>query len=151
MKTICLIHGIGGGIGALVHGFCAVVSIHIALGLIIKEPRGVCVRFCNVGSHMERSIRVFSYGCKVGKIDMQDRCYLQLMHPYLSYPSVGHLLHVMTSKQRKELRHGPSYGHRCITMRLAGQASGSLHRYSYFFAGSNTTYSSADVQDSRVA
>jgi hypothetical protein len=58
MKTIGLIHGIRGSICALVHGFRAVVSVHIASGLGIKEPRGVGMRFSNVGSHMKGSFAV---------------------------------------------------------------------------------------------
>ena len=132
MQTISLIHGIGGAIGAFVHGFCAVVSVHVALGLGIKEPRCVCMTFRSVGSHRKGSFAVSSCGCKIGKIDMQDQCHLQLMHGLLILqfrrsPSPCHHF-----KQRKELRHGPSHGLRCITMPLARQASDSLHSYQVF-------------------
>ena len=101
MKTIGLIHGIRSGIGALVHGFRAVVSVHVALGLGIKEPRGVGVRFPNVGSHMKGRFAVYSFSCKNRPFDMQDRFHLQVMHDYLSSSSVGHLLHVITSNSAR--------------------------------------------------
>jgi hypothetical protein len=149
MQTISLIHGIGGAIGAFVHGFCAVVSVHVALGLGIKEPRCVCMRFRNVGSHMKGSFAVSSCGCKIGKIDMQDQCYLQLMHDYLSSSSVGHLLHVITSNNARN----------CV-MDLAMDSVASqcpwqdrlrtlyiATRCFYFFAGCNRKNRTADVQE----
>ena len=135
MKAIGLIHGVCGSIGALIHGFCAVVSVHVALGLGIKEPRGVCVRLRNVGSHMKRSTPVSSLNCKIGKINMHDKCHSRLTHDYLSSTCVGNLLNVITSYNLKELRHEPGYGHCCITMPLAGQAPGNLHWYSDIFTG----------------